>query len=358
MVLQNRFRLRKTRAKRTLQNNFTMPFNFSDSDEAFMREAIALAWLSVGHTRPNPPVGAIVVKDGRIIGRGRHIKCGKAHAEAAALSDSKESPEGATVYCTLEPCSKVGRVGACCDALIASKVSRVVWACNDPNPVNAAKAFEILSSRGIKAEYGLLEKEASELIKPFSKHVLTGYPFVTVKLAMSLDGKICDNAGDAKWISCPEARKATGLLRETCDAIMVGANTVRCDNPSLLSHGKANDDLIRVIISESGNLPPDSQIFTDEAKERTLVLKPSRFGSLKGVMKHLGSKGIMHVLCEGGLSLARSLYDEGLVDEWISVLAPIVIGDKPITTVKSGSLIESSTIENNIITRWRTCSRD
>jgi diaminohydroxyphosphoribosylaminopyrimidine deaminase/5-amino-6-(5-phosphoribosylamino)uracil reductase len=335
-----------------------MDFIFSDSDEAFMREAIALAWLSSGHTRPNPPVGAIVVKNGKIIGRGRHIKCGEAHAEAAALLDCQESPEGSTVYCTLEPCSKVGRVGACCDAIIAAKAARVVWACNDPNPINAAKAFEIFSSHGIKAEYGLLEKEAFELIKPFSKHVLTGYPFVTVKLAMSLDGKICDNLGDAKWISGPSARQKTGLLRETCDAIMVGANTVRCDNPSLLSHGKANDDLIRVIISESGNMPPDSQIFTDKAKDRTLVLKPSDFGSLKGVMKHLGSKGIMHILCEGGLSLARSLYDEGLVDEWISVLSPIVIGDKSIATARNGSLIESSTVENNIITRWKVCSRD
>jgi riboflavin biosynthesis pyrimidine reductase len=105
-------------------------------------------------------------------------------------------------------------------------------------------------------------------------------------------------------------------------------------------------------------MPPDSQIFTDKAKDRTLVLKPSDFGSLKGVMKHLGSKGIMHILCEGGLSLARSLYDEGLVDEWISVLSPIVIGDKPIATARNGSLIESSTVENNIITRWKVCSRD
>jgi diaminohydroxyphosphoribosylaminopyrimidine deaminase/5-amino-6-(5-phosphoribosylamino)uracil reductase len=335
-----------------------MGFIFSDSDKAFMREAIALAWRSAGHTRPNPPVGAVVVKDGKIIGRGRHIKCGAPHAEAAALSACNESPEGATVYCTLEPCSKVGRVGACTDALIASKVARVVWACNDPNPVNAGKALEIFKSNGIEAEFGLLEEEASELIKPFSKHVLTNLPFVTVKLAMSLDGKICDNTGEAKWISCPQARKKTGRLRETCDAIMVGANTVRCDNPSLLSHGEPNDDLLRIVITESSNLPPSSQIFTDEAKDRTIVIKPSDFGSLRDVLKSLGEKGIMHILCEGGLKLARSLYDEGLVDEWISVIAPIVIGDKPIQTAKEGSIINSSTVENNIITRWKICSRD
>lgn len=335
-----------------------MGFTFSDSDKAFMREAIALAQLSAGHTRPNPPVGAVVVKNGVVIGRGRHVKCGAPHAEAAALSDCKESPEGATVYCTLEPCSKVGRVGACTDALIAAKVARVVWACNDPNPINAAKALDIFASNGIEAQAGLLEDEASDLIKPFAKHVLTGFPFVTVKLAMSLDGKICDNNGDAKWISCPEARKTTGRLRETCDAIMVGANTVRCDNPSLLSHGAPNDDLLRVIITESGDLSPSSQIFTDDAKDRTIVLKPSELGGLRGALKSLGDKGVMHVLCEGGLKLARSLYDEGLVDEWISVMAPIIIGDNPMTAVKNGGLKDCSIVENNVIARWNVCSRD
>ena len=195
-----------------------------------MRRAIALAERSAGHTRPNPPVGAVVVKHGRVIGEGRHRRCGGDHAEVAALKACKTSPrgaavyvtlepcskpgrvgaccaalkactfspKGATVYVTLEPCSKPGRVGACCDALIAAGVKRVVWACPDPNPVNRGKAARILRRAGIATAHGLCEDEASALIRPFAKHVTTGLPYVTVKLAMSLDGKICDDLGNAR----------------------------------------------------------------------------------------------------------------------------------------------------------------
>jgi diaminohydroxyphosphoribosylaminopyrimidine deaminase/5-amino-6-(5-phosphoribosylamino)uracil reductase len=251
---------------------------------------------------------------------------------------------------TLEPCSKVGRVGACCDALVAAGVGKVVWAVPDPNPKNAGKAAKVLRRAGIETECwsrsrdpqrrGCAE-EAARLIAPFAKHVTTGLPFVTVKLAMSLDGKICDDSGDARWVSSVQARKRTGRLRERVDAIMVGAETVRRDNPSLLSHGKRNDDLYRVVVSASGRLPRKAQIFTDGAKDRTIVFKPDGRG-LRGVMEDLGAKGFMHVLCEGGLKLARSLAKEGLVDEWIAVLAPKVIGDGPIgaaNTVPSVSVL-------------------
>ena len=306
----------------------------------FMRRALALAARGCGHTRPNPPVGAVVVKDGVIVGEGRHVRCGADHAEAAALKSAKArgGAKGATAYVTLEPCSKVGRVGACCDALVAAGVGKVVWAVPDPNPKNAGKAAKVLRRAGIETECwsrsrdpqrrGCAE-EAARLIAPFAKHVTTGLPFVTVKLAMSLDGKICDDSGDARWVSSVQARKRTGRLRERVDAIMVGAETVRRDNPSLLSHGKRNDDLYRVVVSASGRLPRKAQIFTDGAKDRTIVFKPDGRG-LRGVMEDLGEKGFMHVLCEGGLKLARSLAKEGLVDEWIAVLAPKVIGDGPI----------------------------
>ena len=306
----------------------------------FMKRALALAARGCGHTRPNPPVGAVVVKDGVIVGEGRHVRCGADHAEAAALKSAKArgGAKGATAYVTLEPCSKVGRVGACCDALVAAGVGKVVWAVPDPNPKNAGKAAKVLRRAGIETECwsrsrdpqrrGCAE-EAARLIAPFAKHVTTGLPFVTVKLAMSLDGKICDDSGDARWVSSVQARKRTGRLRERVDAIMVGAETVRRDNPSLLSHGKRNDDLYRVVVSASGRLPRKAQIFTDGAKDRTIVFKPDGRG-LRGVMEDLGAKGFMHVLCEGGLKLARSLAKEGLVDEWIAVLAPKVIGDGPI----------------------------
>ena len=309
----------------------------ADADIFFMKRALALAARSSGHTRPNPPVGAVVVKDGRIIGEGRHVRCGSDHAETAALKSVKgpDDAKGSTIYVTLEPCSKAGRVGACCDALIAAGIRKAVWAIPDPNPKNAGRAARILRKAGIETEcWGRspdggrrgCAKEARRLIAPFAKHVTTGLPFVTVKIAVSLDGKICDDSGDARWVSSERARKLTGRFRERVDAIMVGAETVRCDDPSLLSHGKRNDDLYRVVVTSSGNLPRRSRVFTDEAKERTLVYKPDSRG-IRGVMEDLGAKGFMHVLCEGGLKLARSIAAEGLVDEWVAVLAPKVIGN-------------------------------
>ena len=314
------------------------------SEIVFMRRALALAARSCGHTRPNPPVGAVVVRDGEVVGEGRHVRCGADHAEVAALKSLQKVDEarGTTVYVTLEPCSKPGRVGACCDALIAANVAKVVWAIPDPNPKNADSAAKILRNAGIETECWEYSqnrekhecvKEAMRLIAPFSKHVRSGIPFVTVKLAMSLDGKICDDFGDARWVSSEKARKKTGRLREQVDVIMVGAETVRKDNPSLLSHGRKNDDLYRAVVTESGCLPEESQIFTDNAKDRTLVFRPGK-RRLRGVMRELGSKGFMHVLCEGGLKLARALAEEGLVDEWIAVVAPKVIGNGSIKAAK------------------------
>ena len=291
-----------------------------------MRRAIALAWKSAGHTRPNPPVGAVVVKNGKVIGEGRHRRCGGDHAEVAALKACADSPAGADVYVTLEPCAKPGRVGACCAALAAAGVRRVTWACADPNPTNRGKAARILRKAGIAAAHGLCADEASALIRPFAKHVTTGLPYVTVKLALSLDGKICDNFGAARWISSAASRRATGRLRERVDAVMVGAETVRKDNPSLLCHTRRNDDLWRVVVSRSGRLPRAAQVFTDAAKDRTLV-----FRDAAEAVRELGRRGLMHVLCEGGLGLARSLAAAGLVDEWIAVLSPLVIGDGPLS---------------------------
>ena len=291
----------------------------------YMRRAIALAWRSAGHTRPNPPVGAVVVKGGKVIGEGRHRRCGGDHAEVAALKACKSSPKGATIYVTLEPCSRPGRVGACCDALIAAGVKRVVWACSDPNPVNRGKAARILRRAGIETAHGLCADKASAVIRPFSKHVTTGLPYVTVKLAMSMDGKICDDFGNARWISDESSRRITGKWRERVDVVMVGAETIRKDNPSLLCHTRRNDDLWRAVVSRSGKLPRGAQVFTDAAKDRTLV-----FRDAAEAMLELGRRGFLHVLCEGGLGLARSLAAAGLVDEWISVLAPIVIGAGPL----------------------------
>lgn len=308
----------------------------------FMWRALALAARSQGHTRPNPPVGAVVVKGGRIAGEGRHVRCGADHAEVAAMRDAEAhgvSLAGASVYVTLEPCSRAGRVGACCDALIAAGIARVVWAVPDPNPRNAGRAARILRRAGIKAEcWGraadperrACAEEARRLIAPFAKFVASGLPYVTVKIAMSLDGRICDDSGDARWVSSERARRATGRLRERVDVVMVGAETLRRDDPSLLSHGRRNDDLYRAVVTRSGRLPSRAQVFTDAARGRTVVLKVGK-GGLRGALERLGGMGFMHVLCEGGLELARSLAAEGLVDEWLAVLTPKVISHAPIS---------------------------
>ena len=302
------------------------------ADLNFMHAAVMEARKGLGHTRPNPPVGAVIVKDGRIIGKGYHHTCGCDHAEVDAIKNAcrrKNNTTGATIYVTLEPCSKPGRVGACTDAIITAGLARVVYGAVDPNPTNCGKAKRALARRGIACER--LDPRSSQaalcrdLIRRFRKHVTTGLPYVTVKLAMSLDGKICDDHGDARWISSAAARKRTGALREQVDAIMVGGETVRRDNPSLLSHGKRNDDLVRVIVSKSGKLPKTAQVFTDGAPNKTLV-----FDDAKKALVELGRMGLSHVLCEGGLKLAVSLAEAGLVDEWMTVLSPVVIGNRPI----------------------------
>jgi len=316
----------------------------------FMAEALELAAKGCGHTRPNPPVGAVVVRGGKVIGRGWHKKCGGDHAEVAAIKDAvRKSKSGrveglksgqgknfsafqlfnsSTLYVTLEPCSKAGRVGACTDAIIAAGIKRVVYAVPDPNPKNRGKAKRALAKHGIACELFKGDKDVTtgcrELICDFRKHVTTGLPYVMVKLAISLDGKICDNWGDSNWISSTASRDLTNDLRSMSDAIMVGAETIRKDNPSLLARKHPNKDLIRVVISKSGRLPKRAQVFTD-GKNPTLV-----FDDAKKALRELGKMGVMSVLCEGGLKLATSLAGAGLVDEWITVMAPVIIGSRRI----------------------------
>jgi len=309
--------------------------NPSDSD--FIGEALSLAERGIGHTRPNPPVGAVVVKDGKVIGRGWHRKCGGDHAEVCAIKNCKVPPKGATIYVTLEPCSKAGRVGACTDAIIAAGIKRVVYGVADPNPKNRGKAKCALAKAGIACELFKGDddvlKGCRELICDFRKHVMTGLPYVMVKLAMSLDGKICDNWGDSNWITSTKSRDLTNELRSIADAIMVGAETIRKDDPSLLARRRPNEDLIRVVISKSGKLPKKAQVFAD-GKNRTLV-----FDDAKKALRELGKMGVMSVLCEGGLKLATSLADAGLVDEWITVMAPVFIGSKHIGKAIRGTAL-------------------
>jgi len=343
-------------------------------DELFLAYAHFHALKGQGHTRPNPAVGAVVVKGGKIIGEGWHKRAGGDHAEVAAIKDAVRRIEkdgthltsgrdavfplsGATIYVTLEPCSRPGRVGACTNAIIAAGIKRVVYGSVDPNPTNRGRAKRVLAKAGVKCEQIASERmvRASDyLIRDFTKHVTTGLPYVTVKIALSLDGRICDDKGDARWISSAAARKETGEMREWVDAIMVGAETVRKDDPSLLSHGKRNDDLIRVVVTRSGKLPKKAQVLTD-GRNPTLVYQTK--GPLRDVLADLGSRGILQVLCEGGLELATALADEGLVDEWITVLAPCVIGHRPIASkILFGSSGKPEKHANDVLVRYRNPS--
>ncbi|MBO5642751.1 MAG: bifunctional diaminohydroxyphosphoribosylaminopyrimidine deaminase/5-amino-6-(5-phosphoribosylamino)uracil reductase RibD [Kiritimatiellae bacterium] len=315
-----------------------------------MIRAIELGAKYRGKTRPNPPVGAVIVSSGRIIAEGAHKVCGAAHAEAMAIKKAGSKAKGATIYVTLEPCSKAGRVGPCTEAIIKAGIKRVVYACHDPNPVMKSRAKRILSNAGIKCECWQSSKDSQKrevasiayrvLLKGFAKHVTTSLPYVTVKVAMSLDGRICDINGASRWISSKDTRAMTGKWREVVDVVLVGAGTLRADNPSLLCHTKKNDSLWRAVVSSSGKLPKSAQVFTDEAKDRTLVYRDA-----VEAITDLGRRGFMHVLCEGGLKLASSLAEASLVDEWYTILAPIVIGSRPISNAVKfmpDTLIESS----------------
>lgn len=312
--------------------------NMRRASDEYLLMALREAEKGLGHTRPNPSVGAVIVKGDKVLGKGYHHRCGGDHAEVAAIKSALShgnDTRGATLYVTLEPCSTPGRVGACTDAIVAAGITRVVYAVADPNPRNRGKAKRALAKHGVECELfkghvGVV-CACRSLIADFRKHMMTGLPYVMVKLAMSLDGKVCDDWGGSNWITCKASRDRTNELRSSVDAIMVGAETVRKDDPSLLARIHPNKDLIRVIISKSGRLPKEAQVFTD-GKNPTLV-----FDDAEKALRELGKMGVLRVLCEGGLKLARSIADAGLVDEWLTVMAPVCIGSKRIAKAVRGS---------------------
>lgn len=324
----------------------------SNQDSKWMRRAIVLARLSEGHTRPNPPVGAVVVKNGRKLGEGRHRRAGLAHAEVEALDACRGSVKGATLYVTLEPCCTQGRTPPCTERILSAGIARVVIGCQDPKICHCGRGLEMLAGRGVEVVCGVCEDEARELILPFKKHVLTGMPFLSVKLAMTLDGRIADRKHQSKWITGADARDEVQRMRKRADTVMVGAGTVCADDPSLLCRLPDSDDLMRVIVDSAGRTPVTARVYTDNAAERTIVATTPRGAALKGkawercgvcvwpfaadssghvplrkLMKKLGQEGYLHVLCEGGGILAGGLNDAGLVDEFALFYAPAVLGD-------------------------------
>ena len=356
-------------------------------DTKWMAEALRLARLGEGLTRPNPPVGAVVVKGGLMIGRGYHRKAGGPHAEIVALRQAGVRARGATLYVTLEPCSSWGRTPPCTDAILKAGITRVVCAMADPNPKHAGKGFTLLRTSGLIVECGVGAAEAAELLRPFTSSMLRARPYLTVKLASSLDGRIADASGCSQWISGPKARVQVQGLRRRVDAVMVGAGTVIQDNPSLLPRPARGRKPWRVIVDAVGSVSAKSRVFTDERAACTLlattrrcpagqrdayakggaqvmVLPASGRGvSLTALLEALQARGIMHVLCEGGGVLAGSLLKAGLVDEWVLFVAPLILGAQGLASVGGVSwalakaprlhVVESGLVGGDVMIRLR-----
>ena len=316
-----------------------------------MRRALDLARAARGTTSPNPPVGAVVARDGRIVGEGATQPTGGAHAEVTALRRAGGAARGAALYVTLEPCSHFGRTPPCADAVIAAGIARVVASVRDPNPKVSGRGFERLRRAGIAVEIGQGREEAEDLALPHAKLSTAGTPLVTVKFAMSLDGKIATRTGESKWITGAASRRYVHELRAASDAIMAGIGTVLADDPQLTARDADGAPLprqpLRAIVDSGGRLQSGAALLrqpgrtlaavaSEDAAARiralgadALVL-PDADGrvDLRALLAALGERGVADVFVEGGGTLAGSLLDARLADRIIGFIAPIIIGGK------------------------------
>ena len=336
-------------------------------DIIYMQRAIFLAKKGAGFVNPNPMVGAVIVKDGRIIGEGYHKKYGQLHAERNALKDCKEKgncPKGATIYVTLEPCCHHGKTPPCTEAIIESGISRVVIGTLDVNPLVAGKGAKLLSEYGIKVEVGLLEKECRNLNKVFNKYVSTKLPYVVMKYAMTADGKIATANGESRWITGEAARENVHKLRKNLSGIMVGVNTVLADNPMLNCRlEESANNPVRIICDSYLRTPLDSNVVKtageidtiiatacDDTKKvaeyekrgcKVLLLPKKESGiDLKILMLELGKMGIDSVLIEGGGTLNYSALESKIVDEIHIHVAPKIFGGSSKSPVEGTGIVD------------------
>jgi len=296
-----------------------------EKDEVLMRAAIEEARKGIGKTGPNPAVGAIISKGGRILSCGWHRAAGKSHAEIEALKNlaNPGMARSATLHVTLEPCSTDGRTPPCTRAIIQAGFARVVFGATDPNPKHAGRAEKILKNAGIQTLSGILGDECALLNRAWNKWISTGIPYVTAKAGMSLDGRI-SSPTDRRWITSPAARRDAMRLRAECGAVLVGAETVRTDNPLLTVRGpRIKEQPLRVVWSRSGQIPSDCHLLTDEHRDRTIVYKNK---SLATVLQDLGRRGVQRVLIEGGGQTLGEALDHRLIDHIVFYIAPVLLG--------------------------------
>ncbi len=333
----------------------------------YMRQALSLARLAVGQVSPNPAVGAVVVKDGAVVGQGYTQLPGSWHAEIMALRQAADKARGGVLYVTLEPCSHYGRTPPCAEAIAAAGISEVHLAMTDPNPLVSGRGNALLAQEGIRVYVGEHEQEAREINEAYLKFISTGLPFVVAKFAVSLDGKIATKSGDSKWISGDEARKYVHYLRYSADAVLTGVNTVLADDPRLTCRcggtgGVVRKKPLRVVVDVLGRTPPTAHVFnkpgevlvavgesvkaeTKQALSETgaeLLELPSEEGmiDLTTLLRALGERQITSVLVEGGGTIFGSLFDNRLVDKVISFIAPVIIGGMEAKTAVAGSGVD------------------
>ena len=339
----------------------------SETDVAYMRRALDLAARARGRTSPNPMVGAVVVKDGTVVGEGFHAFAGSDHAELEALREAESAAAGATLYANLEPCCHYGRTPPCVDRIIQAGVTRVVAACEDPNPAVSGKGVAALRAGGLVVDVGILQEEATRLNEAFFTYIRSGRPFVILKAAASLDGKIATQTGDSRWITGESARQHVHHLRNEVDAVLVGIGTILRDDPMLTTRLGTSDqrDPTRVVVDNLARLPLRAQVINRASTAPTIlavsqmaprarldvleregvqvlvVPESPRRVSLGNLMEALGKMGFVSVMIEGGAEINASALQEGIVDKLLLFLAPIIIGGKSTPTAVGGEGIET-----------------
>jgi diaminohydroxyphosphoribosylaminopyrimidine deaminase / 5-amino-6-(5-phosphoribosylamino)uracil reductase len=295
-------------------------------DERFMRVALGEAKKGEGRTSPNPAVGAVIVRLGRIVARGHHRGAGLAHAEIEAIRAMTRPAQcrGATLYVTLEPCSTHGRTPPCTDAIVGAGFARVVFGATDPNPKHAGRASRILRAAGVEVSSGVLAEKCAAINRAFNHWITTGRPWVIAKCAMSLDGRLTRRPGEASWITRPAARRHAQALRARVDAILVGAATIRADNPRLTVRGiRVARQPWRVVLTRSGRVPKNSHVLSDAHRARTLVFRGWR---LHRVLVELAARDVTSVMIEGGGDILGQAFDQQLVNEIQFYYAPLLLG--------------------------------